>query len=166
VFRQQEREPQHGQRRASGGRWSAVETWPLVGCLRTRWTHRRPPDGVPSLPGVNLAQPSSPAFYPAERRGRSQNAPSDLQRLVVVVVVHGQINAGAAVFFDNVTGHNVVNASGAGLFPLGVAVKAAGTNDATVRVRLNGVAVAAAGAWWHPGRTINAPLPNAPVCVF
>jgi hypothetical protein len=36
VFRQQEREPQHGQRRASGGRWSAVETWPLVGCLRTR----------------------------------------------------------------------------------------------------------------------------------
>jgi predicted RecA/RadA family phage recombinase len=58
----------------------------------------------------------------------------------------GQINAGAAVFFDNVTGHNVVNASGAGLFPLGVAVKAAGTNDATVRVRLNGVAVAAAGA--------------------
>jgi len=61
-------------------------------------------------------------------------------------VVHGQINAGAAVFFDNVTGHNVVNASGAGLFPLGVAVKAAGTNDATVRVRLNGVAVAAAGA--------------------
>ena len=102
--------------------------------------------GSECLPGVNLAQPSSPAFYPAERRGRSQNAPSDLQRLVVVVVVHGQINAGAAVFFDNVTGHNVVNASGAGLFPLGVAVKAAGTNDATVRVRLNGVAVAAAGA--------------------
>lgn len=54
----------------------------------------------------------------------------------------GQINEGAAVWWNTTTG-DVANASSAGLFPIGVAVKGAGTNDATVRVRLNGVAVAA-----------------------
>ena len=38
---------------------------------------------------------------------------------------------------------NVVNATGAGAFPIGMAVKAAGSNDATCRVRLDGVAAAA-----------------------
>ena len=55
----------------------------------------------------------------------------------------GQILEGARVWWDNVTGHNVVNALSAGLFPIGVAVKAAGTSDATVRVRLDGIATAA-----------------------
>jgi predicted RecA/RadA family phage recombinase len=55
----------------------------------------------------------------------------------------GEINAAAAVWFDNVTNHNVVNASSAGLFPVGVAVAHAATGDATVRVRLSGVPVAA-----------------------
>lgn len=55
----------------------------------------------------------------------------------------GQINAGALVWWDNVTGHNVVNASSAGLFPIGVAVVEAGTGEATVRVRLSGIPVAA-----------------------
>jgi predicted RecA/RadA family phage recombinase len=56
----------------------------------------------------------------------------------------GQINAGAAVWWDTSPG-NVVNATQAGAFPIGVAVKAAGTNDATCRVRLSGVPVVAAG---------------------
>ena len=54
----------------------------------------------------------------------------------------GQINEGAQVWWDSTPG-NVVNATQAGAFPIGVAVKAAGTNDATVRVRLSGVPVAA-----------------------
>jgi predicted RecA/RadA family phage recombinase len=54
----------------------------------------------------------------------------------------GQIDEGAAVWWDTTTS-DVANASGAGLFPIGVAVKAAGTNDATVRVRLSGIPVAA-----------------------
>ncbi len=54
----------------------------------------------------------------------------------------GQINEGATVFF-NATSGEIENASGAGLFAVGVAVKGAGTNDTTCRVRLNGVAVAA-----------------------
>jgi predicted RecA/RadA family phage recombinase len=55
----------------------------------------------------------------------------------------GQITEGQRVWFDNTTNHNVVNASAAGLFAIGAAVKGAGTNDTTVRVRLDGVAVAA-----------------------
>jgi hypothetical protein len=59
----------------------------------------------------------------------------------------GQTDEGAAVWWDNVTGHNVVNASGAGLFPIGAAVRAAATGDTTCRVRLSGIPVAAvAGA--------------------
>ena len=54
-----------------------------------------------------------------------------------------QILEGAAVWWDNATGHNVVNASGGGLFPIGVAVREAGTNDTTVRVRLSGIPVTA-----------------------
>jgi predicted RecA/RadA family phage recombinase len=54
----------------------------------------------------------------------------------------GQINEGAAVWFDNTTGHAIVNAT-AGVFPIGVAVQAAGTNDATCRVRLSGIPVTA-----------------------
>jgi predicted RecA/RadA family phage recombinase len=54
----------------------------------------------------------------------------------------GALNLGAAVSWDNVA-HNVVSPA-SGKFPLGVAVKAAGSSDTTVRVRLNGVATAAA----------------------
>ena len=57
----------------------------------------------------------------------------------------GQINEGAQVWWETSPG-NVVNATQAGAFPIGVAVRAAGTNDATVRVRLSGVPVVAAGA--------------------
>ena len=60
-------------------------------------------------------------------------------------------NAGAIVWFDN-TNHNIVNASSAGLFPIGVAVTHAAINDATVRVRLNGVAVSAVAGIPRGGR--------------
>jgi predicted RecA/RadA family phage recombinase len=53
------------------------------------------------------------------------------------------INAGQSVWWST-TDKNVKNASAAGLWPIGVAVRAAGTTDTSVRVRLNGVAVAAA----------------------
>ncbi len=56
----------------------------------------------------------------------------------------GQLNEGAKVSWDN-SAHNVC-APGAGKYPIGVAVKAAGTSDATCVVRLDGVATAAAGA--------------------
>jgi predicted RecA/RadA family phage recombinase len=52
------------------------------------------------------------------------------------------INAGASVWWST-TDKNVKNASASGLFPIGVAVRAAGTSDTTCRVRLNGVATAA-----------------------
>jgi predicted RecA/RadA family phage recombinase len=55
----------------------------------------------------------------------------------------GQINEGAAVWFDDTTRHAIVNASAAGVFPIGVAVQSAGTNDATCRVRLSGIPVTA-----------------------
>lgn len=55
----------------------------------------------------------------------------------------GEINAAAPVWWDATTNHNVVNASSAGLFPIGVAVEHAATGDATVRVRLSGIPVAA-----------------------
>ena len=54
----------------------------------------------------------------------------------------GQINAGAAVWANTTTGE-IANASGAGLFPLGAAVEAAGQDDTEVLVRLNGTTVAA-----------------------
>jgi predicted RecA/RadA family phage recombinase len=54
----------------------------------------------------------------------------------------GQINEGAAVWWDT-DDSNVVNASGAGLYPIGVAVAAAGSSDTTARVRLSGIPVAA-----------------------
>jgi class 3 adenylate cyclase len=44
----------------------------------------------------------------------------------------------AIVWWDATTGHNVVNASAIGLFPVGVAVRAAGSSDTTGRVRLSG----------------------------
>ena len=48
---------------------------------------------------------------------------------------------GAKVFWDNSA--KTCKATGAGYFPIGVAVKAAGANDTTVDVRLNGDAVTA-----------------------
>jgi predicted RecA/RadA family phage recombinase len=55
----------------------------------------------------------------------------------------GQINEAARVWWSTADG-NVKNATGTGLWPIGVAVKAASSTDTTVRVRLNGVAVVAA----------------------
>jgi predicted RecA/RadA family phage recombinase len=57
----------------------------------------------------------------------------------------GQITEGQIVWWDTSPG-NVANVTGSGFYPIGVAVRAAGTNDATVRVRLSGVPVVAAGA--------------------
>ena len=54
----------------------------------------------------------------------------------------GAILIGAQVFWD-ASAKNVVNASSAGLYPLGCATVAAGANDTTCIVRLNGVAVTA-----------------------
>jgi predicted RecA/RadA family phage recombinase len=54
----------------------------------------------------------------------------------------GEILEGAAVWWDSGNG-NIVNASSAGLFPIGAAVRHAETGDATVRVRLSGVPVTA-----------------------
>lgn len=54
----------------------------------------------------------------------------------------GQILEGGRVWF-NATSGEIENASGAGLFPVGVAVRLAGSSDATARIRLDGVAVAA-----------------------
>lgn len=57
----------------------------------------------------------------------------------------GVVNQGARVWWDD-TAKVVKNATGAGLFPIGVAVKDAGDTDTTCRVRLDGIAVVAAGA--------------------
>ena len=57
----------------------------------------------------------------------------------------GAIDEGAKVWWDTSPG-NVVNATQAGAFPIGTAVAAAGVGDTTVNVRLDGVAVVAAGA--------------------
>ena len=57
----------------------------------------------------------------------------------------GAITEGAIVFWDD-TGKVIENASGLGFYPIGVAVAAALDADPTVNVRLDGVAVVAAGA--------------------
>ena len=57
----------------------------------------------------------------------------------------GQITEGAAVWW-NATNSEIANATGLGLFPVGVAVRAAGSSETTVLVRLSGVPVVAAGA--------------------
>jgi predicted RecA/RadA family phage recombinase len=57
----------------------------------------------------------------------------------------GQINEGAAVWW-NATNGEVSNVTGSGFYPIGVAVRAAGSSAATVRVRLSGVPTVAAGA--------------------
>ena len=53
------------------------------------------------------------------------------------------INEGARVWWST-TDKNVKAASATGLWPIGTAVKAAGSADTSVRVRLNGVAMVAA----------------------
>jgi predicted RecA/RadA family phage recombinase len=57
----------------------------------------------------------------------------------------GQINEAASVWW-NATNGEIANVTGSGFYPIGVAVKAAGSSDTTVRVRLSGVPVVAAGA--------------------
>ena len=58
----------------------------------------------------------------------------------------GAIDVGAKVWWDATVGNNVVNASGAGYWPIGCAVAAAGANDTTCLVRLDGVASTVVGA--------------------
>jgi predicted RecA/RadA family phage recombinase len=55
----------------------------------------------------------------------------------------GQILEGAAVWWDTSPG-NVINATAAGAYPIGVAVRAAGTDQTTCHVRLSGIPVMAA----------------------
>jgi len=55
----------------------------------------------------------------------------------------GVINEGEIVWFDT-SGGTVENVTGVGFFPIGVAAAAALDADATVKVRLDGVAVIAA----------------------
>lgn len=57
----------------------------------------------------------------------------------------GAINAGARVWWSVADG-NVVGASAAGLYPVGTAIEAAGANDTTAVIRLDGVSVEAAAA--------------------
>ncbi|HEX2448465.1 MAG TPA: DUF2190 family protein [Methyloceanibacter sp.] len=57
----------------------------------------------------------------------------------------GIIAEGAKVWWND-TLKVVVNATGAGFFPIGVAVAGAGDTDTTVRVKLDGIAVVAAAA--------------------
>lgn len=57
----------------------------------------------------------------------------------------GVIAEGARVWWNN-TGKVVVNATGVGFFPIGVAVGGAADADATVNVRLDGVSLVGAGA--------------------
>ncbi len=54
----------------------------------------------------------------------------------------GVINEGAQVWWDD-SAKTVENASGAGLFPIGICVGGAASGDATCSVRLDGMAVAA-----------------------
>ena len=55
----------------------------------------------------------------------------------------GAINAGARVWWNGTT-KAVASASEAGLYPIGVAVEAAGADDTTAVVRLDGVSTEAA----------------------
>jgi predicted RecA/RadA family phage recombinase len=57
----------------------------------------------------------------------------------------GQILEGAKVWW-NATNSEVANATGAGLWPIGVAAAGAATDDTTVRVRLDGIAMVAAAS--------------------
>jgi hypothetical protein len=59
--------------------------------------------------------------------------------------VSGQINQGADVWW-NASNQSVANATGAGFFAIGFAVRAAGSDDATCRVRPSEIPVVAAGA--------------------
>jgi predicted RecA/RadA family phage recombinase len=54
----------------------------------------------------------------------------------------GQLTEGQPVYWDAGPGA-IAGAPAAGLFPIGAVVRAAGTNDTTVRVRLNGTTVTA-----------------------
>ena len=55
----------------------------------------------------------------------------------------GQILDGAAVWWDT-SPRNVINATAAGAYPIGVAVRAADTDQTTCNVRLSGIPVMAA----------------------
>ena len=57
----------------------------------------------------------------------------------------GVIAEGAIVFWDD-SGKTVSNVTGAGLFPIGTCIGGAADTDAACLVRLDGIAVVAAGA--------------------
>ena len=58
----------------------------------------------------------------------------------------GQILAGAKVWWDATTGHNVSNVTGSGFWPIGCAVEGVATDATEVVVRLDGIGLTAAGA--------------------
>jgi Uncharacterized conserved protein (DUF2190) len=81
----------------------------------------------------------------AERERRPQASVGTLTGVWELPQTTGQINEGAAVW-SSTTDPNVKNPTGAGLYPIGVAVRGAGSSDTTGRVRLSGVPVVAVGA--------------------
>lgn len=101
-----------------------------------------PVGGVTSGDGVVVGNLFAVATADAEAGAEFEGALSGVWELPKAA---GAIDEGAKVWWDTSPG-NVVNATQAGAYPIGVAVKAAATNDATVRVRLDGVAVVAAAA--------------------
>jgi predicted RecA/RadA family phage recombinase len=118
---------------SGGARWPA---WASM------WALPRPsPASVTSGDGVVVGNLFGIAAYDA---GSGEEVEVSLVGVFELPKTSGQINAGAAVWWKATNGE-VSNVTGSGFCPIGVAVKAAGTNDATVRVRLSGIPVAAAG---------------------
>jgi predicted RecA/RadA family phage recombinase len=98
-----------------------------------------PAGGVKSGDGVVIGNLFAVATVDAAEAAEFEGALTGVWSLPKAA---GAINAGARVWWDASAG-NVVNASSAGLFPIGCAVQGAGTNDAIAAVRLDGIAVTA-----------------------
>lgn len=101
-----------------------------------------PTGGVLSGAGVVVGNLFGVAAYDA-----IEDAEVEVQVVGVFTLPKGAgvINEGAIVWWNN-TAKAVSNVTGAGYFPIGVAVEGALDAGATVKVRLDGVAVVAAGA--------------------
>ena len=80
-----------------------------------------------------------------ERGRRSPASVGTLTAVWELPKATGQINEEAPVWWST-TDPNVKNATGARLYPIGVAVRGAGSSDTTGRVRPSGVPVVAVGA--------------------
>ena len=100
------------------------------------------PASVTSGGGVVVGNLFGIAAYDA---GSGEEVEVSLVGVFELKKASGQINEGAAVWW-NATNGEVSNVTGGGFYPIGVAVKAAGSSDTTCRVRLSGTPVVAAGA--------------------